>query len=107
MYVPHVMRKQDNCDRLRDRTLIRFRLLAFQYANAERNHFHYVKLGASDCAVGIFLITNHRNVSVVKLTMLWTSTAIRVDECLELAIDPVRARRLFPTLPTLDFIGQS
>src|ERR1041384_1510483 len=106
MYVSHVMRQQDHCNRLRDRAFIRFRFLAFQYTNTERNHSHDVKLETSDCAVSIFLIPNHRNVSVVKLTVSWTTLAIRINEGLELTIDPVRARRLFPAFPTLDFIRQ-
>src|ERR1043165_267897 len=106
VYVAEVMRQQDHGDRFCDRTVVCLGFFSFQYTNAERNHFYDVKLKTSACTVGIFLVSNYRNVSVVKLTMLWTPTTIRVDDTLEFAIDPVGARRRFPALPTLDFIGK-
>ena len=66
MYVTQIMREQYDRNCLRNRVIVVLRLLAFQHANAERNHVHDVKVLSTNCTIGIILVAEHRDICEVK-----------------------------------------
>ena len=111
--VPQIMGQEDDRDRLGDSAIVGLGLLAFQDANTKRDHMDDVEVRPPHLPVGVLLVSEHRDVRIVKIMMRGVAAArIGRQEGHELVVDALRdlqrlrARRPVTIIEAFDLVGK-